>query len=1763
MYNDKTRKLTSLTLMTIMLAGGMSFAVPGMEPAFAADGELSVSAQEVGNFAGIQVIEIVVDDPDRSDTSESQGIPNVELNGDDVLMAQGDDGAWYAYVANEQFIEDFETDGGDVTDFYNEDSISTTPFSGSDAISSYLNTEVFLDGFKDLSATSSTGSVTATGTVVLADVQSADTITINSLEYTAVAGTAADNTEFSIDGDNDADAIALAAAVNSRDSTTFVATTSTDTVTLTAVAIGILGNDIAIATTDATFTSFDALTAGGIDNVFAFGTITLVSVADLDTVTINGLVYTAEDDGAALAEGEFATESTPGADDTSDATNLATAISIDTRTGTTGAFTAATSTNVVTVTTDVAGTAGNAITLVSSSGSTLAVTGSGFFTGGIDVVQATADITLATVASADTATINGLEYFAITGTAADNTEFSIDGTDIADASALSTAINSRDSSVSAATASTSTVTVSAAVSGASGNAITLAEFGTTITVSGSTLTGGVTGDTSLDNNPALEDTDWPFIQTYNISDNSVVTITYGTGSTAEDIEITYDYDDDKDVSLDRQRYPVNSYVFLTLDDSLLNLSPTAEDIWTFDATDGSVDYVNEDLTINVQGVDTELIGFEEGPLTFSTADGVYELSTTGIHPTLFEDAADANVLILRESNDNDNVFVNYDRSDISNLLVVGAGESSIAYNDAHSVILDTFNGKIEFDGPAIEEWLSGIELALILTDEDRNLNSLTDETISILDDEVPYISIETPLHLDSSTVTPTGQATFDADGTDSKIFDMSVDASSTDIVITVDWPYVTSVNNEFVFSYANFDFTELGGDSGTFYLGSPDGLVAEDSGITVVNDDADTFSITFSGLTASASGQVYFDVLSFGQLEDITDGSTDDNSDLIGDITENVDRVNDGFYRFELEETDDNTAQFEGTVEYIMINQLNVFDEGTYDNISTTGDDIVIIVNDDMDGVDAITVSYLDIDSTSSEEIISVQEDANTHTGTIELDDTGYSSGNTITVTLTDADLNTDSDTIQTYSVETGPDWVGDDTVWLAQLLVNDEVYDDDCGLGLGLDDTGFSFIETSKQSGIFVGSFKLPALYCDTTTTLTGATTNGLDLDFEYQDYSDSSGNSNEGSTAASIRSNTGSVELDRHVFPVPFTATEFLTYGSTTDYLPAGDVIVTISVNDPDFNTSASGEDTLPISTLTLTLSRGSNDVDIPLTDLDDLLEVDPKSGIFEIEVTIPQELYTDLGGSGTDDLINQGDILVVEYTDPNDASGESNSVTDSATFDLRNAVLQTDKSVYIIGSDAIITLIEPDLNLDSDSAETWSLDLVNWDSDAGDINLSDDIFDASTSGFRETGDNTGIFQVVIEIPKEIDDDKLERGEQITLEYEDNGPAGADFIGDDQEDINLDIYTSNFGATITLDQKVYTWTDKVYVTVVAPDHNFDSDSIDEIGNDADTELSVSTREDELPLYKLVETGTDTGIFTGEIILTGFANHDADGDGDTSDVSGNTEGNGPTGGFLSAGDDDGLTVSFEMSDGEVVTGSALVRWNIGEVQWLQSSYPASGTGVMRVIDPDMNLNPESVDSFDVNVWSDTAAGGISLSVTETNEATGIFEGTVFFTTTDGSSGSRLAVSEGDTITAEYEDNTLPDPYSTADELDITATAIIGTNVPPLERAPAANLRTVDAFGNSLSAVTVDQQVQIEAELSNGQDREQTFAYLVQIQNSDGVTVKLDWITGQLNAGQNFTPAVSWIPEGLGTYTATVFVWESVDNPTALSPPITIDIPVN
>src|SRR5574340_616666 len=97
---------------------------------------------------------------------------------------------------------------------------------------------------------------------------------------------------------------------------------------------------------------------------------------------------------------------------------------------------------------------------------------------------------------------------------------------------------------------------------------------------------------------------------------------------------------------------------------------------------------------------------------------------------------------------------------------------------------------------------------------------------------------------------------------------------------------------------------------------------------------------------------------------------------------------------------------------------------------------------------------------------------------------------------------------------------------------------------------------------------------------------------------------------------------------------------------------------------------------------------------------------------------------------------------------------------------------------------------------------------------------------------------------------------------------------------------------------------------------------------------------------------------------------------------------------------------------------------------------------------------------------------------------------------------------------------------------------------------------------NGVWQVPVNKQVQIAADVSNGQDRDQSFAYLVQIKDQNGVVIQLSWLTGTLTPSQSLNPSQSWTPTSPGSYTAEIFVWNSINNPDALSPPLSMTIAV-
>lgn len=320
----------------------------------------------------------------------------------------------------------------------------------------------------------------ATGTITCVVALAGDTVTVNGLVYTAVAGAKANNTEFSIDTGNNETAADLADSITNDTRTgtlnDVTATSSTNVVTCQQTVGGAGGNATTLAS------SSDAVRLVISGATFANG-------VDADTVTVNGLVYTAVA-GAKANNTEFSIDTS----DNAAATDLAASITADARTPVTVPSidqTAVAVGAVVTITASTPGTGGNSIDLSSSNGTRLAVSGA-FLAGG---------------AAADTVTVNGLVYTAVAGAKANNTQFSTDTSDNATATDLADSIeNDARTGVTvpsinlSASAAVATVTIVADTPGTGGNAIDLASSnGTRLAVSAAFLDGGLNADVATVN----------------------------------------------------------------------------------------------------------------------------------------------------------------------------------------------------------------------------------------------------------------------------------------------------------------------------------------------------------------------------------------------------------------------------------------------------------------------------------------------------------------------------------------------------------------------------------------------------------------------------------------------------------------------------------------------------------------------------------------------------------------------------------------------------------------------------------------------------------------------------------------------------------------------------------------------------------------------------------------------------------------------------------------------------------------------------------------------------------------------------------------------------------------------------------------------------------------------------------------------------------------------------------------------------------------
>ena len=203
----------------------------------------------------------------------------------------------------------------------------------------------------------------------------------------------------------------------------------------------------------------------------------------------------------------------------------------------------------------------------------------------------------------------------------------------------------------------------------------------------------------------------------------------------------------------------------------------------------------------------------------------------------------------------------------------------------------------------------------------------------------------------------------------------------------------------------------------------------------------------------------------------------------------------------------------------------------------------------------------------------------------------------------------------------------------------------------------------------------------------------------------------------------------------------------------------IVNFYVTDDDLNISPNGVDIVDITNLLEFSING-----VPIEGPQKMTETGFDTGQFYVKLQLPDSI------NGVP--LSQDDVVEVKYLDESDVGGDPQTSSKSIPLSQTYAQVQTSNSEgkTRIGHEFTVRIYEPDANLDSRDEDRIPLSRIEYRGEGGiRTTLSNPVFDANMSALRETGENTGIFEVIIKIPRTIDGDVVHIGDWYELRYVD----------------------------------------------------------------------------------------------------------------------------------------------------------------------------------------------------------------------------------------------------------------------------------------------------------------------------------------------------------------------------------------------------------
>ncbi|MCV0430615.1 MAG: peptidase [Nitrosopumilus sp.] len=566
------------------------------------------------------------------------------------------------------------------------------------------------------------------------------------------------------------------------------------------------------------------------------------------------------------------------------------------------------------------------------------------------------------------------------------------------------------------------------------------------------------------------------------------------------------------------------------------------------------------------------IGFEDNGKLSVTQNSVIELQSNDRQPaTSVSDGTTtfSEIVTIVEDGPNTGIFTTGDDNDQSVLGILSnapRGQSgSVSYNkNSISILTGSSSASVSLENPTLnigngfQSLKPGTKFPVTLFDPDQNINSGSRDHLDVYRATaiIPTLTIGNPVTLEKANAVQFHSASpilVGGDTSNSSVPDTNSDRLIIDTSNVANGSYeMISMNlgiSASTLSSGLLDVSKSNTD-GTTWLNYDLRSFENDYGISDFSDTTFTLSFGILGsfpITIVDAGDISssygFIQIDDSDILDISDESgtvflvidfdstgSGDNLDISSEVNKqpivvdffsfgikNSKDVNNSIYRFELEETSDNSSTFDGTMEYSVANELNILDPSFIQTVQTIDDQIKFIVTDRLIDDKGIFISYSDLDVTGVFTTTSFQSDINTSAGIISSDSKSYRFGQPVTLTLNDPDLNLKNDLVDIYFVINDPnssnvDTVGKNGIKLLEVLIKDIRYKrctvDGVEYG-GLGATGFTLVETGPSTGIFEGTFKMPSKICNKSGTGLISSAGGS-LDAKYYDSRDNFGNSN-----------------------------------------------------------------------------------------------------------------------------------------------------------------------------------------------------------------------------------------------------------------------------------------------------------------------------------------------------------------------------------------------------------------------------------------------------------------------------------------------------------------------------------------------------------------------------------------------------------------------------------------------------------------------------